>query len=86
MRGRPKKDDSKRNIVRVRFSDDELKMLERAADELDISKSELIRAALFQYYFCHSRQKSGQNQWPFLCQKSGQWPFIFGQEVVHDKK
>lgn len=61
MRGRPKKDDSKRNIIRLRFSDDELKMLERTADELDISKSELIRTALCQYYFCHSLQKSGLN-------------------------
>lgn len=61
MSGRPKKDDSKCNIVRFRVSDDELKMLEKAADELDISKSELIRTALCQYYFGHSRPKSGLN-------------------------
>lgn len=61
MRGRPKKDDSKCNIIRLRFSDDELKMLKRVADELDISKSELIRTALYQYYFCHSLQKIGLN-------------------------
>lgn len=61
MKGRPKKDDSKRNVVRLRLSDDELKMLEKVADELDISKSELIRTALYQYYFCHSLQKFGLN-------------------------
>lgn len=46
-RGRPKKEDIKKNVFIVRLSDEEVKMLEYTSNKTGETKSEVIRKGIF---------------------------------------
>ena len=49
-RGRPRKEDSRRNTHTVRFDEDEEAMLSHLTVETDDNKSDILRKALRTYY------------------------------------
>ena len=48
--GRPKSDNPKKHLVTIRLTDDELNMLDKCSQALDVTRTELIRDQIKKVY------------------------------------
>lgn len=55
-RGRPKKEDSKSSVFKMRMSPDEMDILQFLSEKMRLSKSEVIRKLLYIYYQIYLRK------------------------------
>lgn len=56
--GRPKSEDPRCRIIKIRVTEKEFLKLEKAAEEFNTTKSGIIRSALGMYFFRRSVQKT----------------------------